>query len=434
MKAPQTKPFEFGLWRVDPARGLISRPEGREQRLEPKLVDLLVLFAGSGGRVLSKDEIVEAVWEGRAIGDDTLAAAISRLRRALDDTADQRLIETVPKRGYRSTIATELPTGRLPAAPEAGPAQALALVEQGRRALVSPFSLPQARLSFEGAVRVAPGWAPAHQGLADALIALHFAGLGEGELRTAKAAASAAVGLDETSAPAWATLGLAILLSDRDFAAADAALRRAVGLDPNYAPAHRRRAFAFAAIGRFVEAEREVRRALELHPSSLDTRNDLLNVLIAARRYRHAAAEAAAMISLAPAASEAWNARGWALLLGGEPDLGVEALIKGLELWGADRARLAELRRIYDTGGLAAMGRATADLFVLQQMGFTRRLTDIAIQRALAGQPDEAFAALEAAAERDDPLLLMFPWLPFFDPLKTDPRYEPFLRRLRLVR
>src|SRR5215831_7616876 len=68
MKAPQTKPFEFGLWRVDPARGLISRPEGREQRLEPKLVDLLVLFAGSGGRVLSKDEIVEAVWEGRAIG------------------------------------------------------------------------------------------------------------------------------------------------------------------------------------------------------------------------------------------------------------------------------------------------------------------------------------------------------------------------------
>src|SRR5215472_6171745 len=126
MKAPQTKPFEFGLWRVDPARGLISRPEGREQRLEPKLVDLLVLFAGSGGRVLSKDEIVEAVWEGRAIGDDTLAAAISRLRRALDDTADQRLIETVPKRGYRSTIATELPTGRLPAAPEAGPAQALA--------------------------------------------------------------------------------------------------------------------------------------------------------------------------------------------------------------------------------------------------------------------------------------------------------------------
>ena len=97
------QPFEFGGWRVDPARGALSA-DGREVRLEPKLMDLLVLFAGSGGRVLSKDEIVEAAWGGRAIGDDTLAAAVSRLRRALGETAERRYIETVPKRGYRALI------------------------------------------------------------------------------------------------------------------------------------------------------------------------------------------------------------------------------------------------------------------------------------------------------------------------------------------
>ena len=97
------QPFEFGEWRVDPTRGTLSAA-GQDVRIEPKLMDLLVLFAGSGGRVLSKDEIVEAAWDGRAIGDDTLASAISRLRSALGETAERRFIETVPKRGYRVLI------------------------------------------------------------------------------------------------------------------------------------------------------------------------------------------------------------------------------------------------------------------------------------------------------------------------------------------
>lgn len=435
MKAPRAQPFDLGPWRVDPARGLISRPEGREVRLEPKLMDLLVLFAGSGGRVLSKDEIVEAAWEGRAIGDDTLAAAISRLRRALGESAEQRFIETVPKRGYRAAIGAKTAiAGASAPAQSSGPRQARAHVDQGRRALVSPFSLPQARLSFEAAVREAPGWAPAHQGLADALIALHFAGLGQGELTAAKAAASAAVGLDAASAPARATLGMAILLADRDFDAADSAFRRALALDPSYAPAHRRRAFAFATVGRLVEAEREARRAVELQQTSIDARSELMQILLLARRYRHAAAEAAAAIAMAPNSSDAWNARGWSLVLAGESDEGVEALLRGLELWGADKGRLAELRALYQAEGLAALSRAAADLFSLQQMLFSRRQMDIAMQRSLGGQPDEAFGALEASAARDDPVLLFFPWLPHFDPLRRDPRYQAFVGRLRLVR
>ena len=396
-------------------------------------MDLLLLFAGSAGRVLSKGEIVEAVWDGRAIGDDTMAAAVSRLRRALGESRTQRFIETLPKRGYRLVIETPTPSVA-GARSEPAPSDAQRLVEQGRRALASPFSLPQARLSFEAAIRLAPGLAPAHQGLADALIARHFTGQGETDLPAAKAAAGAAVGLDETSAPAWVTLGLATLLADRDFAAADAALRRAVALNPDFALAHRRRAFAFSTVGRFVEAEREIRRAVDLQPSSLETRGELLQLLLTARRYRHAAAEAAAVIAMAPASSEAWSARGWALVLSGAGAEGIEALLRGLELFGADRERLGELKRVYETEGLVGIGRATADLFELQQMLFTRRLVDVAFQRALAGQADKAFAALEAAALRDDPVLLLLPWLPFVDPLRSDPRFDRLLSRLRLVR
>src|SRR6185312_5719727 len=225
------RPLAFGAWQVDPARGLLIGDDGASVRLEPRLMDLLLVFAGSGGRVLGKDEITAATWGDRAIGDGALAAAVSRLRRALGATREQRYIETVPKRGYRAAVGSP-PPGRDPPTPDA-PAEAAALVAQGHRALASllPASLTQARLCFEAAMAKAPGWSPAHQGLADALIARHFAEQG-GDLAPGKAAARAAVGLDETSASAWATLGTALLLADRDFAAAENALQHAIALDP----------------------------------------------------------------------------------------------------------------------------------------------------------------------------------------------------------
>ncbi|HEX4710941.1 winged helix-turn-helix domain-containing protein, partial [Phenylobacterium sp.] len=57
------QPFEFGGWRVEPARGVLTPVDGGgEVRLEPRLMDLLLLFAGSAGRVLSKSEIIDGVW------------------------------------------------------------------------------------------------------------------------------------------------------------------------------------------------------------------------------------------------------------------------------------------------------------------------------------------------------------------------------------
>jgi DNA-binding winged helix-turn-helix (wHTH) protein len=106
MPAGQQHRFAFGDWQVDPPRGLLTGDDGESVRLEPRLMDLLLLFAGSGGRVLGKDEITSATWGDRAIGDDTLAAAVSRLRRALGATRERRYIETVPKRGYRAVDAS----------------------------------------------------------------------------------------------------------------------------------------------------------------------------------------------------------------------------------------------------------------------------------------------------------------------------------------
>jgi DNA-binding winged helix-turn-helix (wHTH) protein len=439
-QALNEQPFEFGDWRVEPARGVLAAlSDGAETHVEPRLMDLLLLFAGSAGRVLGKDEIIEGVW-GRVVGDDTLAAAISRLRSALRETPERRYIETLPKRGYRLVIAQKAGTGGYRAEAEAPP-KAAALVAQGRAALAAPFaaSQAQARLYFEAAVAEAPGWAPAHVGLAETLAAQHVMGQGRaqgggGALAAAKASAHAAVGLDATLAPAWSILGLTTLLADRDFAPADEALRRAVALDPELASAHSHRAFAFSAVGRFVEAEREARRAVDLEPVSLMARGALLQILLTARRYRQAVAAANEALGLSPLSSEGWYAKGWAYVLSGDEAAGVEALLKGLELWGIDHAQLERLRALHAQGGFPALCAGGADLFETQKVMFTPRLTDVAFLRAGAGQPDQAFAALHAAAELDDPFLVFLPWLPYCDPLRDDPRWPRLLERVRRVR
>ncbi len=426
------RPFAFGDWQVDPSRGLLTSDDGESARLEPRLMDLLLLFAGSGGRVLGKDEITAATWGDRAIGDDTLAAAVSRLRRALGATRERRYIETVPKRGYRAVVAAP-PSGCGPPSSD-GPSEAAALVAQGRRALASPLpaGLAQARLCFEAAMARAPGWSPGYQGFADALIARHFLEQG-GDLAAAKAAARAAVGLDESSAIAWATLGTALLLADRDFAQAATAFQRAIALDPTLAVAHRRWAMALTAVGRLAEAERVVRRAMALEPNGLDARGELLEILVAAGRYRHAAAEAAATLSLAPDLGEAWYQRGWALTLAGDHAEGFDCLLKGLELRGVAAERLWPLRTAFEARGSAGACAATANLFAEQPVAFLRRGMHIVVLHALAGQPDEAFAILDAAAARGDPALMFLPWLPCLDTLRSDARYAPLVSRARLV-
>jgi tetratricopeptide (TPR) repeat protein len=197
--------------------------------------------------------------------------------------------------------------------------------------------------------------------------------------------------------------------------------------------AHRRRAAALAAVGRLTDAERALRRAVALEPSALDARCELLEVLFAAGRYRHAAAEAAATLSLAPDLGDAWYQRGWSLIMAGDQAEGFDSLLKGLELRGVALERLWPLRTVFEAKGIAAACAAAADLFSEQPVAFLRRGMHVVILRTLAGQPDEAFAILNAAAARGDPALMFLPWLPWFDSLRSDPRYAPLLSRVRLV-
>jgi DNA-binding winged helix-turn-helix (wHTH) protein/tetratricopeptide (TPR) repeat protein len=100
-------PFRIGEWTVHPERNLLESPDA-SHRLEPKAMDTLVVLAGRAGEVVTKDALIDGVWEGRIISEGTLTNTVAELRSALgDDARRPRYIETIPKRGYRLLCQVE---------------------------------------------------------------------------------------------------------------------------------------------------------------------------------------------------------------------------------------------------------------------------------------------------------------------------------------
>lgn len=88
-------------WQIDVESHRISR-DGAEQKLEPRSMELLVYLARHAGQVVSRAEIEEQVWNGRVVSYEALSGSIAKIRKAFGDTDKQhRIIETIPKSGYR---------------------------------------------------------------------------------------------------------------------------------------------------------------------------------------------------------------------------------------------------------------------------------------------------------------------------------------------
>jgi TolB-like protein/Tfp pilus assembly protein PilF len=93
--------FRFADFEIDVARQELRRA-GTPIPIEPQVFDLLVHLVRHRDRMVSKDELIEAVWGGRTISDAALSSRISAARRALgDDGKSQAFIRTQHKRGFR---------------------------------------------------------------------------------------------------------------------------------------------------------------------------------------------------------------------------------------------------------------------------------------------------------------------------------------------
>ncbi|HWZ86720.1 MAG TPA: tetratricopeptide repeat protein, partial [Thermoanaerobaculia bacterium] len=268
---------------------------------------------------------------------------------------------------------------------------------------------------FRRAIEIDPSFAPAWAGLADAHSLV-------GQADEAKAAAQRAIELDPDLAEAHAALGNGSLFHDFDLAAAELHFQRAIALNPSYATAHQWSAYGLAAAGRFDEAVDRILKARALDPLSLSIATDVGDILYYAGRYAEAERAVRGALEMDEHFAQAHNVLGDVLLAGND----FQGALREYEKAGPPAAialALAKTGRTQEARAIAERLRASdPDRFDVLRAHILLEL----------GERDEAFEELERAYRTGMGDLIMIGVNPGFAALRSDPRFSDLLRRLRL--
>jgi DNA-binding winged helix-turn-helix (wHTH) protein len=154
--------FEFGPFQLDgPGRAL--RLMGREVPLQPRVFDLLVYLVHNRARVVSKDELLDALWPGVTVTEGALQRAVSTLRAALREGGMEEAIRSFPRIGYRFSQLPEIERGLAAAdrEPASLAAARQAIAEQRWNDAARLYAAIDAGETLEGADL--DGWALAEQ-------------------------------------------------------------------------------------------------------------------------------------------------------------------------------------------------------------------------------------------------------------------------------
>lgn len=93
-------PLTLGDLRIEPMLRRLAHRDGREELIEPRVMQVLVALARADGGVVTRDALLESCWEGAVVGEDAIERVVGRIRRLAERFGAFRL-ETVTKVGYR---------------------------------------------------------------------------------------------------------------------------------------------------------------------------------------------------------------------------------------------------------------------------------------------------------------------------------------------
>src|SRR6516165_7964194 len=112
--------FRFEGYTLDIGRNLL-RTADREVALRPKSFELLRYLVENPDRLVTKEELLKAIWPDVIVTDHVLANCMGEVRQAIGDD-DQAIIKTIPRRGYRFTVpVVRIATNAAAALPQAAP-------------------------------------------------------------------------------------------------------------------------------------------------------------------------------------------------------------------------------------------------------------------------------------------------------------------------
>jgi DNA-binding winged helix-turn-helix (wHTH) protein/Tfp pilus assembly protein PilF len=355
--------LRFDAFTLDLARCLLLRGDA-DLRLRPQAFDMLRYLAAHPGRLVSKSELMEAIWPGVTVGDDSLVRCVRDIREALGDR-EHRIVKTLPKRGYM--FAVDVSEADIATDPELPPA-ATHLPQLGLdhwQALLSRVIAGRLRGGARGAVLLGVGALVAIAGVAVWAVwamkdngptarAAHYALLGQAILErehTAGANTEAvalfdkALALDPNSVSALLGYARAMVVGVTDgwaprrehaarFDQAEAAIDRAIRLDARHARAYHLLGLLLRARGEPERAIAALERALALDPGSAWAHALMGRSKIDVGRAEEAIADIRTAIRLSPNDPRLFNLYYWigmAAVHAGKSETALEWLLKWRE-------------------------------------------------------------------------------------------------------
>jgi serine/threonine protein kinase/tetratricopeptide (TPR) repeat protein len=288
---------------------------------------------------------------------------------------------------------------------------------------------------FEQAIAEDPEYALAYTGLADSYaLDLDYRGVPVAEgMERAKAMARKAIALDETLAEAHTSLGWVTFIYDWDWLTAGREFSRAIELNPRYATARQWCAWLLAAMGRFDEALAEGRAAIDLDPASVSIRRSLGWLYYYARQYEPALDCLRRALAMNPTAEETHRLLGLVYMQQGLYDEAAASFKEAMASSAYDVMAFAGLGYVAARRGRTEEARAV--LNELLERARSQYVSPVALCGLYInlGQLDDAFEWLEQAYRERRGWLAYLNIEPMFDPLRSDPRFQSFVERMRLT-
>ena len=289
---------------------------------------------------------------------------------------------------------------------------------------------------FQQAIAADPNYALAYAGLADSYTVAGSYGYiimpPREAMPKAEAAATKALVIDDSLAEAHASLGYIKFTYDWDWAGAEQEFKRAIALNPGYDNAHHWYSHELMALGRTDEALAEGRRALDLSPSDTVMNEHMGWTYLMARDYDRSIQSARKAIEMDPDFLLAHRVLGLAYEYKGQHDEATAEFTRGVELSHGDPVAKAFLARSYAAAG--QKDKATQILNELLQLATRQYMppAEIAATCVALGRNDQAFTWLNKAFDERAAALVYLRVNRDYDSLRSDPRFQDLLRRMRL--
>lgn len=290
---------------------------------------------------------------------------------------------------------------------------------------------------FQQAIEKDPGYALAHGGLADSYIGLTFYDFAvpHEAMPKAKASAMKALALDNTLAEAHTSLAHVLVNYDWNWSEADKEFKRSIELKPDYATAHQWYAIHYlTATGRLEEALQEMKKALELEPTSLVMNTFVGATLYYMGRYDEAIDQCRKTLEMDPNFAVAH----WHLGLAYEQkqmfDAAIEEFQKSVSLSGGSPLMIAALGHAYAMS--QKKREANKILRQLNELAKQRYVPpyEVAAIYVALGNNEQAFQFLEKAYKEHSFHLVYLKVWPQFESIRSDPRFQDLVQRIGLSR